>query len=86
MPWLTQHQSCCPVCKRSVLESDDDEEVGSVDEERHDAGQGQAGEGIEVRDQAPVDDQGEANGDQAPVQVAVGTTSRIEIGPDISPV
>ena len=32
MPWLTERQGCCPLCKRSVLGPDEDD---SEDEEHH---------------------------------------------------
>jgi hypothetical protein len=31
MPWLTERQGCCPLCKTSVLDSDHEEELGEAE-------------------------------------------------------
>jgi len=69
MPWLTERQGCCPLCKRSVLGPDDED--GSENEESSDAEEGLAGEtGVAPGDrheqtQSREEDEGRRSGETA---------------------
>lgn len=63
MPWLTERQGCCPLCKRSVLGPDNDS-----DDEENEGNRLHAEQGVELTQVQQSADQGQAGEDNNEVQ------------------